>query len=110
MNIFEFFRRLRIVVKRYELDMQGLYNRTAKLETMIRDRTVAHIDVHQKVPSQVILIGKYRGQDYVKVYSIREQDFKDLIAHLREMSHYARLDKVDAWPAVSALIKREVDK
>jgi len=42
--------------------------RVESAESYIRDRTVAHLDVHAhpNTPTQVVVIGRYQGGDYVR--------------------------------------------
>lgn len=81
------------------------------LKEIIKERTEYHLDVHQRAAtdSQVILIGKYKKMDFVKCYNIDDRSFDDLILHCRDLEKYARHNKIDAWPRLSAVIKHELN-
>ena len=85
----------------YELD---------ELRKIIKERTEYHIDVHQytRHNSQIILIGKFRNNDFVKCYDIPDDMFKDLITHCRELEKYSQRGKIDAYPGLNATIKHTI--
>ena len=83
-----------------------------ELKEVIKERTEYHIDVCQtaKHNSQIILIGKYHKNDFVKCYSISDNEFRDLIRHCRNLEKYACRGKIDAFPTMSAYIKNTIYK
>lgn len=58
------------------------------------------VDVHHTRPSIIIAIGKFRGNDYIKVFTPPSQDsFVDLVEHLRYLEKtHGHIRRVDAYP------------
>lgn len=76
---------------------------------LIRDRTTAHMDLSPggRDPNTVILVGRYRSQDFVQVYSFEAKDFEALVAQMRDASRQGVVGRVDALPAFRAVIDRD---
>lgn len=87
-----------------------LYEELYQLREILKERTEYHVDVHSyaKRNSQVILIGKFRNNDFVKCYNIPDESFEDLRCHCYNLEKYSRLGKVDAHPEFSAAIKHDI--
>lgn len=87
-----------------------LYKELDELREVIKERTEYHVDVHQQANrnSQIILIGKFRNNDFVKCYDIPDDMFEDLIIHCRDAEKYSHRGRVDAFPTVSAAIKHTI--
>lgn len=78
---------------------------------LIYDRTTVHADISPggRDPNVVILVGSYRGRDYVQCYSMDGRDFTGILEHLREASrHTGRIGRIDAPPAFRAVIDRDL--
>jgi hypothetical protein len=81
-----------------------------ELAMTIKERTEYHLDVHHKIKSQVILIGKFRNRDFIKCYSIDDRSFDSLIEHCKKINKYAFQGRIDSPPEFSAVIKNELRK
>ena len=125
--MFEFFKKLKKIVLNYDQDMNQINKRLSatnhleqklrsirsdikKCENVIKERTTVNADIHMKSgqPSCIILVGKYRGIDYVKVQTVDLRYFNDMVSNLREYSKYANIGIIDACPSVNKAIKQEV--
>lgn len=98
------------VLQRQSDEIYQQTNTINDLRKIIKERTEYHIDVHQRTNhnSQIILIGKFRNNDFVKCYDIPDEMFKDLIQHCRELEKYSSQGKIDAFPSMSATIKHTI--
>lgn len=106
--MFEFFKKLRIIVKNYDADKARTNSRISAAENFIRERTEVHADIHTKSPCQMVMIGRYQGKDFVNIYAVGQGEFESLLKHLREVDKYARPGRFDSpWPEVNAVIDRE---
>lgn len=87
--------------------LKGKLERTTKLQanlnTQLGELTYAHCDVNLKAPTQVILVGRYRNRDYVKVYDLPGDSLVDLREHLQRME-INKHSRFDAAPGVSSLV------
>ena len=45
--------------------------------------TLAGIDVNPCGGHQVVLVGRYKGNDYVEIFSLPEKDFTGVVDHMR---------------------------
>jgi hypothetical protein len=113
--MFTFLKKLRAIVNGWDAYVSGvnarlggMSNRCAAVEEIIRERTETHVDVHQHSPSQIIMVGRFRGKDFVSVYPVEDQEFEYLIKRLRDQSRFSRIGRVDAYPFVNAVIDREL--
>jgi hypothetical protein len=104
-NIFDWFHRLRYVVRSYVTDMRELRTRMNELNKLVRDRTDIAVDVRFREPNYVIVIGRYGKTDYVQTYSVRSDDLGYLIDMLTKMQRHAQVRIVDGPPEVKAAIK-----
>ena len=79
-------------------------------QAQLNEHTVVHADIHYKQPSQVIVIGRYRNNDYVRVFNLEHNGFEDLVDKLREMERNAEVGRFDlpshAFP-FSAVYKKD---
>lgn len=125
--MFKWFKTLFRIVRDYDklaeqVKMNTDQNRITKTRTehavnladesrrLIKERTTVHADVHRRhnTPNQIITIGHYRGQDYVQCFSVVDRDFTELMYRLKDMEKYGVVEKVDAWPQFSAVIKDDL--
>ncbi|MCJ7434044.1 MAG: hypothetical protein MUO77_11205 [Anaerolineales bacterium] len=105
----KFFKKLSWLVKNYDADMTRMGRRIAAAENVIRERTEVHADIHMKSPAQVIMIGQYRGKDFVNIYDVGQGDFETLLRHLKEVNRYATPGRFDMpWPMIKTVIDKEL--
>lgn len=80
-------------VSKNHSDIYGYVN---WLEKRINERTTVHTDIGWKGDqTQVIVVGRYRGKDYVRAFNVRPDSFHDLIDMLKEQERYAKVGRFD---------------
>lgn len=89
---------------------QNLARDMDSLRNFVSEHTVEHVDVHYKRGSTVIVIGRYRNNDYVRIFDLPQEDWVHLIERLKEIEPRGELGMMDAYPMVSAVIRREWDR
>jgi len=65
------------------------------LETRVNERCEVHADIHYKEPHQIIVVGKYKGRDYVRVYGVSEPSFINLIERLNYEEKGSKVGRFD---------------
>ncbi len=108
MKIIEWFKKLRRIVRYYDLDNQALNEQMNEATELIRERTDISADIHLKGNhgDSIIVVGRYRNADYIKTFSIQTEDFQHTIEMLKEMEKYGKVKRIDAPPALRACILR----
>jgi hypothetical protein len=108
-------KKLRRIVADYDRDLESLAAavkaeraQRQALETILRERTDIAVDVGFKSPSHVIVVGRYKDQDFVQTYSIATPDLAALIDQLKAMERYGVVRQIDAPPQFRGVVKREI--
>ena len=71
--------------------------------------TSVNADLNIRGTNHIIVIGKYRGGDYVQTFMIPKQnDFSNYVSDLVRRRKYGEIDRVDAPPTIRAFIKHEL--
>jgi hypothetical protein len=96
------------IVANYDLDQEGIHARTKQLEALVRERTEIDIDIDFRRGCQVIMTGRYRNNDYIKIFSIREEDFERLIERLLEMERFGEVRRIDSPPCFREAFRRQL--
>ena len=103
------------IVRNHETEIMALqnqinwYKQTVENSVkLIKERTSINVDVGFKGRSQIIVIGRYNGADYIQTYTVNEKDFTGLVRQLVEMQRYGVVEKIDYIPHISASIKQEL--
>lgn len=103
-------KRLFKIVKYYDRDKNFCILQANEALKLIRERTRIHADVHLRGdPNNIIIVGQYRGQDYVEIFSIQHDHLSHLISDLRRMEKYGKVSRVDAPAEVSAVVKSKLE-
>ena len=112
-------RRLFNTVKTYHANMQIITAHVDEVEREVNEvlryvkrATKVHVDVSatQKGFTQVVIIGQYRGRDYVNTFNLRLSCIDELIDRLTQMSRYAGIGRIDAPHNIDATIKHSLKK
>jgi hypothetical protein len=123
----KWFKKLFRIIGSYDHDIENLYewmreNRdeaqraigiAVDAEKVIRERTEIHADIHYhaEAPHQVIVIGKYRGGDYVQAFGVYDDgDLKHFIETLKEMERYGEIKRLDAPIQMKSFLEHELDR
>ena len=103
---------LELAVRRFDdrgKDLDRAVRRVADLEKVVGDRTTIGVDFGFKDPNMVVLVGRYRNQDYVEVYPLEAPDFAAFMDHLNAIKRYGRIRRLDGPPAFRAVMERGLD-
>jgi hypothetical protein len=107
--MFKWLKKLRLIVDAYHTDLLRTREKLAALETLVRDRTEISVDLGFREKNYAVVVGRYRGSDYVQTYILREADLVGLIEQLRDMERHGHLDRIDAPPQFRAVFKRDLN-
>ena len=99
------------IVGSYDNDHRFFINRIVSAENMIKDRTDVSADVHltNHNPNQIIVVGRYRRSDYVKVFTLADNELGTLVDQLREMQRYGVVTKIDAPYEFRAVVEKDLN-
>lgn len=103
----------------YDTELQALHRaqgalegRQAQLDQLVRERTDIAADVDMRggreCRNTVLVIGRYRHTDYVRMFSLDEPELGHLVDQLRGMERHGVVRYIDAPPQLSAVIKKRV--
>ena len=69
-----------------------------KLRTDIDEQFSIDLDVHMKpnMNANVIVTGIYRGEEYIKLYELKQKDFNDLVEQLKIREKFGEIRNIDA--------------
>lgn len=111
------FKTLFAVVRNYSTEVSQLKAKIAWLEghiaatnQIIRERTDIAVDVgfSRKDMNTVIVVGRFRGCDYVQTYQLAPDNIGDIINRLKEMERHGVVRRVDAPPHIVGAFKRDL--
>ena len=54
------------------------------------------IDIKTNINANVIITGIYRGEEYIKLYDLKQKDFNDLVEQLRNREKFGEIRNIDA--------------
>ena len=93
----------------YTGDLGRIRGEIIRLQETMNERTTVHADIHHKRPSLVIVVGEYKGHDYVRAFQVTAESFPELIQILRGLEGRARVGRMDINPMIhfSALYPHE---
>ena len=100
-------KKLKSIVAGYDADLRNAHARIAELEKLVRDRTNIAVDVGFRSMNHVIVVGRYKGADYVQTYTLDTPDIAALIDQLRQMERHGAVRRVDAPPPFRAVFEHE---
>lgn len=111
-------KRLNYIVNNYDTDKIDMLDRLRACDLRIKDgvniikeRTSIHADVNfnSRDDSQIIMIGRYRNNDYIQTFSVNRGDFEGLLEQLRQMEKYGVVRHVDTVPMMKAHIMNDLE-
>jgi len=124
-KLINWFKKLKRVVNSYDSQISRIDDRfnlisdhmsysdekMAEAVRIIKDRTEINLDISPSMrnPHQIIMIGRYRNRDYVQVFSVHPESFKELIHIVSEMREYGHVSRVDAPAGLQAVVDQEID-
>jgi len=90
-------------------EVSCLKQRVAKAEKIVAQHTVAHVDYHPRGQNSIIVVGQFRGKDYVDIQNIDNVELAHVVRLLKDFrDRGVKAGRIDAPPTVSAVIKHEV--
>jgi len=93
---FEHLKQIWNMPNKHEKQYRDMYNYVNELRRMIGERTTVHADINYKGSgSQIIVVGRYNGKDYVRSFNVREESLHSLIEMLRNEEKYAKVGRFD---------------
>ena len=101
----KFLKKLVFIVNNYDSNLKHAHARIASLEKVLAERTTIGVDVSFHNDNHIIVVGRYRNRDYVQTFSVRTEDMRGFIEHLKEMERYGSVKYVDAPPSFKAVIE-----
>jgi hypothetical protein len=98
------------VAKEYDSEMAHLHRYISAVEDRVGEHTVVHADLHWRGRfHQIIVVGKYRDRDYVRVFNLEASDWTSLVEKLHAEEKGAKVGRFDMPHAMplSVVYKRE---
>lgn len=83
------------IARKYENDLKGILYRVDDLHKRMGEHTVVHADIHYRRADQIIVIGRYRNHDYVRVFNVDTKTFGELIEYLKRIEPQAAIGRWD---------------
>lgn len=94
----------------HRMRLDALRDDMKTLERLVRERTDIAVDVGVDGMNTVIVVGRYKGADYVQTYRLRADDLDFLIGKLREMERHGALRRLDCPPQYRAVFEHELGR
>ncbi len=92
----------------HKAEVNILHKRIDALESIIKERTTVSADVHYDGRNHIIVVGKYKGVDYIQCYSVPSEYFEHIILQIKNETRYANVQEIDAIPGFKAAVWREL--
>lgn len=96
---------LRYVVKHYTADLALQRAQLRSLETVIKERTDIAVEVGYYGDNYVIVVGRFKGRDYIQTHRVQSTDLANLIEQLRAMEKFGTVRRVDAPPIIRGVFR-----
>ncbi|MFW6100655.1 MAG: hypothetical protein ACOC90_04655 [Bacteroidota bacterium] len=82
-----------------------------KAEEVIRDRTDLNADLSftKHDHTHIIVIGRYKNRDYVKIFSCLHEDLNEIVPILRERQKYASLKFIDCPLSMRGVLNQDLN-
>lgn len=89
-------------------DIHAAHHRMNSLDKVLRSVTDIHADIRVRDKSTVIVIGRFRGGDYIQTYHFND-DLSEIVDHLRHLQRRGVVRQIDAVPQISDMIKNDLN-
>jgi hypothetical protein len=97
-----------IELQSMQRSMDTLRRQQGDLDHLVRERIDIAVDVGgPREMSSVIVVGRYRGVDYVQSFHMPERELGHLVDRLRDMERHGVTRRMDSPPQFRAVVKRE---
>jgi hypothetical protein len=101
-------KKARLIVAGYDAELRSIHRRIDDLDALVRDRTNIAVDVGFRSASHVIVIGRYKNNDYIQTFSVEHDDLTLLVDRLRQMERHGEVRRVDAPPPLRGAFARDL--
>lgn len=105
--MFKFWTRLKAALRNAE-EVPKLRRQVVELEKLIADRTTAGIDLESRGRCFAVVVGYYRGVEYVETFQFHSRDMNDLVHHLKAIRVSPHNMRIDTYPELRASLRREL--
>jgi len=105
-EMFKWFKKLKLIVARYDDDRNRLLSRVEQAEQTIIDRTEVHADINLVGNCTAIMIGRYKNRDYIQTFNMDQRDFNSVVDWMNELKKRGHVQYVDAPPMLDVVIER----
>jgi len=121
LKLLSWFRQLKIVqtikklwwiAEHYDRDLGWFAHQIHEAKDMIKERTEVHADIsiQEHYRDTVIVIGRYRKNDYIEIFDLHSKDFTDVVNRLKDQKKYGNIASIDAAPNVKAVLTDALKK
>lgn len=86
--------------------MNRLHDQMQILLQMIKEHTSVSADINFSGGSYIVLVGRYKNNDYIKISPLCGSDFACFAKQLEEMERYHRIDRIDSIPRLRGAFNR----
>ena len=76
---------------------------------VLQERTEVNLDHCIKERSHVVVIGRYKHNDFVQIFDVRDSTINSVVEMLKAQENFAHVNRVDSAPLYSRIIKKELD-
>lgn len=96
-------------VEAINYSLNAVWKRVGELDRKIDQHTVTGVDVGfgPKDRSWVVVVGRFKGSDYVQTYDLGHADFEHLVRQIQAMRKSGAATYVDSPPQMRAVFERE---
>ena len=84
----------------------ALESHITTLRRNLKASTDIAVDCHLDGMNTIIVIGRYRGADYIQTYDVRMKDFSELVDYLRHLEDHGSVRRIDAVPGFKAIVEK----
>ena len=86
--------------------LRGHSTRIGNIAALLRDMTEVNADIGPRETNSIIVIGRYKGRDYIQTFVFPPDAFHDVVDRLRNMQNLHTINVVDAPPTLKRTITR----
>ncbi len=97
-----------IIIHAMEQSIQNAETIAETAESVIRERTAIHADVHVKGQNHIIMVGQYNKHSYIQTFTFPPVEFSHLIDQLKHMKKHGIIDCIDAPPQMNYIFDKEL--
>jgi len=96
------------IIREYDKDLkscrygiESLRQRINVLQSRVSEHTMIHADIYYKNQDLIIVVGRYRDHDYVRMFNVDTETFAELIGLLKHIEPKSRVGRFDMQPHIN---------